>query len=326
MVTRNIKANTATQVNSNLIGVLVHPNINPPTVTVDGIVVDYTYTKFVIANGVPSPITPGTYTSDVITDTNNNVYCYTGDTTVVDGQTYHCWVLWSIDSSLNDNDVWTKGYPVKAGMYLYNIDLTDKENPVLIGEVGTIGSLFLNVDGKLHLDIPFMQISERNVYNPTFSFHYYFNGDFLIDDHNQLKVGYVVSGPTVITDPNVTFTKGSVEEELGYQTWTNNDDFISAEFVPRNLYTPTDSPAVGDKALFTMFEYKYEYNPQTIKAINTTETPAVTDPVDCKLSYSVDGSTWTDWSENMTEDNNVIANIPRYVYLKFSQDVVITVE
>ena len=45
MVTRNIKANTATQVNSNLIGVLVHTNTIPPTVTVNDIIVDYTYTK-----------------------------------------------------------------------------------------------------------------------------------------------------------------------------------------------------------------------------------------------------------------------------------------
>lgn len=51
-----------------------------------------------------------------------------------------------------------------------------------------------------------------------------------------------------------------------------------------------------------------------------------TGSVDCTLSYSVDGSTWTDWPENMTDDNNVISNIPRYMYLKFSQDVVITEE
>ena len=48
--------------------------------------------------------------------------------------------------------------------------------------------------------------------------------------------------------------------------------------------------------------------------------------VNCTLSYSVDGKTWTDWPENMTDDNNVISNIPRYMYLKFSQDVVITEE
>ena len=49
-------------------------------------------------------------------------------------------------------------------------------------------------------------------------------------------------------------------------------------------------------------------------------------PANCTVSYSVDGETWTDVATVLTEDNNVIANIPRYVYLKFSQDVVITVE
>ena len=49
-------------------------------------------------------------------------------------------------------------------------------------------------------------------------------------------------------------------------------------------------------------------------------------PANCTVSYSVDGETWTDVATVLTEDNNVIGNIPRYVYLKFSQDVVITVE
>ena len=46
----------------------------------------------------------------------------------------------------------------------------------------------------------------------------------------------------------------------------------------------------------------------------------------CTVSYSVDGKVFTDVDPVLTDDNNVIANIPRYVYLKFSQDVVITVE
>ena len=48
--------------------------------------------------------------------------------------------------------------------------------------------------------------------------------------------------------------------------------------------------------------------------------------INCVVSYSVDGKVFTDVDPVLTEDNNVIANIPRYVYLKFSQDVVITVE
>ena len=46
----------------------------------------------------------------------------------------------------------------------------------------------------------------------------------------------------------------------------------------------------------------------------------------CTVSYSVDGNTWTQHPTVLTDSNNVISNIPRYMYLKFSQDVVITVE
>ena len=48
--------------------------------------------------------------------------------------------------------------------------------------------------------------------------------------------------------------------------------------------------------------------------------------INCVVSYSVDGKVFTNVDTVLTEDNNVIANIPRYVYLKFSQDVVITEE
>ena len=48
--------------------------------------------------------------------------------------------------------------------------------------------------------------------------------------------------------------------------------------------------------------------------------------INCVVSYSVDGNVFTNVDTVLTDDNNVIGNIPRYVYLKFSQDVVITVE
>ena len=48
--------------------------------------------------------------------------------------------------------------------------------------------------------------------------------------------------------------------------------------------------------------------------------------INCTVSYSVDGNTWTQHPTTLTDNNNVIANIPRYMYLKFSQDVAITEE
>ena len=54
--------------------------------------------------------------------------------------------------------------------------------------------------------------------------------------------------------------------------------------------------------------------------------PGEGEGINCVVSYSVDGQVFTNVDPVLTDDNNVIANIPRYVYLKFSQDVVITVE
>lgn len=54
--------------------------------------------------------------------------------------------------------------------------------------------------------------------------------------------------------------------------------------------------------------------------------PGEGEGVNCVVSYSVDGETWTDHPTVLTDSNNVISNIPRYMYLKFSQDVVITEE
>ena len=54
--------------------------------------------------------------------------------------------------------------------------------------------------------------------------------------------------------------------------------------------------------------------------------PGEGESANCTVSYSVDGKVFTDVDTVLTDSNNVIANIPRYVYLKFSQDVVITEE
>ena len=54
--------------------------------------------------------------------------------------------------------------------------------------------------------------------------------------------------------------------------------------------------------------------------------PGEGESANCVVSYSVDGNTWTQHPTTLTDSNNVISNIPRYMYLKFSQDVVITVE
>ena len=68
--------------------------------------------------------------------------------------------------------------------------------------------------------------------------------------------------------------------------------------------------------------------PEQVNAnlIGVKVLPGDGEGINCVVSYSVDGKVFTDVDPVLTEDNNVIANIPRYVYLMFSQDVVITEE
>lgn len=50
------------------------------------------------------------------------------------------------------------------------------------------------------------------------------------------------------------------------------------------------------------------------------------DSYNCEVSFSIEGTEFTKVDNNLTEKNNVICNIPRSVYLKFSQDITLTEE
>ena len=75
------------------------------------------------------------------------------------------------------------------------------------------------------------------------------------------------------------------------------------KYIPKDTATQVNSNLIGVKVL-----------------------PGDGEGINCVVSYSVDGKVFTDVDTVLTEDNNVIANIPRYMYLKFSQDVAITEE
>ena len=68
--------------------------------------------------------------------------------------------------------------------------------------------------------------------------------------------------------------------------------------------------------------------PEQVNAnlIGVKVLPGDGEGINCVVSYSVDGKVFTDVDPALTDHTNVIANIPRYVYLKFSQHVLITVE
>ena len=174
MVTKNIKANTATQVNSNLIGVLVNPNTNPPIVTVDDIVVDYTYTTFVVSNVVPNPIPDigGEYVQ-AITDTNNNVYYTSGGIQTINGDTYLDFILWPTEPNVDEDFFFCKyseeTQSIEIGSSLFNIDITDMENPVITDSGIKVGALFLDFDQGEKRNIPFIQNTHTDLYNLNYN-------------------------------------------------------------------------------------------------------------------------------------------------------------
>lgn len=58
-------------------------------------------------------------------------------------------------------------------------------------------------------------------------------------------------------------------------------------------------------------------SPVTEIGVTVSSTPAT-------LSYSADGKTWTNWSEEIVDSNVVIAGIPGGLFLKMNVDCTIT--
>lgn len=124
-----------------------------------------------------------------------------------------------------------------------------------------------------------------------------------------------VSNPNYIIS-DVTFNYDAFEDRgtnvfVYYDDGINNYSFI--------VDTTEGHPVVGD-----VMENDYGQIPSTatIKSIVYGDSGAA----NCQVSYSVRGDNFTDVGNPLTDENNVICNIPRYVYLKFSQDVDITEE
>lgn len=319
MVTRNINANTATQVNANLIGVLVHPNTYPPIVTVDDIVVDYQYATLTVQSSVPVEVGEVTVYSAAITAYNSgsgDIFYFTSESKVVDGQTYYRWDSYPGNTTWN-SPLWTLSNTpsINDPFYVYT------EDPESMVQATNVQSVF-------NINTNFIKENETEYSNTNYSGRYTIveisypdqNTKIFLVDPSGNKVGWV-STIHINKDDDKTFVKGSVVGD--YQSWTNGD-YVSSGFGVRTIYTITDSPAVGDQAMYTADHP--EYDSQEITAIDTTETPVDPDPVKCTVSYSTDGETFTEHPTVLTDDNNVICNIPRYVYLKFSQDVEITEE
>ena len=108
---------------------------------------------------------------------------------------------------------------------------------------------------------------------------------------------------------SVTFSKESTSSIEGKTEW-------SADGV--SVWTDVDEPEEGD-VVYTS-ESDLDWNKTAVSEVIREGE------LGCQVSYSIKGDSFTDVDPVLTEENNVIGNIPRYVYLKFSQDVYITEE
>lgn len=226
---------------------------------------------------------------------------------------------------------------VVTGVYTRDLNVMqafnyDPENPPQYLRLGTTsigegaymrsledGSGPKDVTSKLWIEGAFIQKNDTDpgtAYNSNYG-SYTFDSDYIYDSQNR-AVGYISEeSPILVSD--MDFAKGSVVE--GKQTWNGTIPDGSA-FGTITLYTADDMPAQGSNA----YEDPDMTLGQTIKSTVVVDIPPVPIAVNCEVSYSVDGTTWTKHSTVLTDDNNVICNIPRYMFLKFSQDVDITEE
>ena len=293
MVTRNIVKNTPTQVNSHLIGVRNLP--------------DVIFASFIIYTKLVTTIRGDVYYI------NNKPYMLSGSYFLYEGERYYQ-VRYAVGVGED---------PVEE--YYYYKDTSDGSNPALYSkpEAGTqmyvkkgqypdytMEDAGVVCTGTANLTSQFFVATgpESGGYVPLVGGYQLnmttgeidFNGEILYAASFESRYGIV---------------DGSFNRVEGIKYLYNVAE--SAPFPSMTVYTE-GRPEVGSEAHTDDI-----YISQTSYVNDVTEG-AISNH--CIVSYSVDGNTWTQHPTTLTEDNNVIANIPRYMYLKFSQDVVITEE
>lgn len=151
----------------------------------------------------------------------------------------------------------------------------------------------------------------------------YYNNSYMIhiDSFGPSYTAYgnvkgILTNEDIVTDEDLEFEPDGSSDN--YYVWKSGHFGDS-----RLFYTLTESPSVGDKLYYN----KTNSIPDSNKYYSLiTDVEETDEPLECVVEYSVDGELWSTWPEVLDADNNVIANIPRYMYLRFSEDVVITEE
>ena len=293
MVTRNIVKNTPTQVNSHLIGVRKLP--------------DVTNVKF-----------------DMYYKTARTVY---GDVYYINNKPYK----------------WRSGYFLYEGERYYEVRYA-----VGVGEdPDEVSYYYKDTSDGTNPAVPSRPEAGTQMYvmkgqYPNFTMEA--AGVVCTGTANLTEQDFVVSGPEsggylpLVGGHQLNMATGEIDFNgeilyVGYVGNTSTRNLIGVfDRVEGNKYfynVPENTP-LPPMTVYT------EGRPEVGSEIHTddiyiTEPSYVKDVTegaisDCVVSYSVDGKVFTDVDTVLTEDNNVIANIPRYMYLRFSQDVVITEE
>lgn len=332
-MTRFLERDKKTQVNSNLIGVQVRPDTFR---VVDSIDVDITNNfmqvypcvmydddagKYVPAKSGNMPaflantMTGGSY------DGGYEIYFITGNSeTDVNGDKYNECLRYpdaGVTLYMNAND----DPPVALQTHLYDLGW-DESQQGYVAVARTNGASMFN--SMFNIEGLFVQQAADSYIDE--------NGDIVFKEADIAGVVGGNSGEGFIVEEysgtgTYTFDRTDVSavrfgvtyyywdgKQEGFPTYNGTDTGVGT------LIT-WDDINVGNQVIFNM--YAGSYNPLFVKSVSSHQE---SDGVDCTVSYSVDGETWTEWPDNLTDDNNVIANIPRYMFLKFSQDVEITEE
>lgn len=329
MVTRYIQSKTPTQVNSNLIGVQVRPNSYR---VVNGIYVNYHYEVKGLTEYVAYEDKDGSYrTSDSgfstvivrVYDPEDptakiyDVYFYDG-TSQYDNNGNEYLKILSVPYA--DSYMWVKDASVQ-GDNLYDLDwdetlqayVATSRNDVFYADV-MLNTEVCAISDTKWIDTSGIKYSIFAINNPEIEV-IQGNGGFGLVNYRQ--------GSTT----KMYFQKTSISKSSGgkrYYYWDGEGSGYPVYDTNKTgvgTLTTWNSVNAGGAVVYRI--QNNTYNPMTIKSV---DDEIVTDPISCTVSYSVDGETWTDWPDPLTDENNVINNIPRYMYLKFSQDVVITTE
>lgn len=286
MVTRFIEKNKATQVNADRIGVQILAPIS-------GITAEYSaYTATLSLQYIDGDLQYGRM---FVSNSGGDIFYDTLVTEEISETTYYIHKIIGSDTAY---------YCTKTAAELVQGD------PIYVYESDELVQ-FDTVNYLLSLGGEGLQNGSDSIVvsNTTYTIFNYPEGSTnkFVKDGSDNVSGWI-SNISVDTSSE-TFSKESSSSIEGKTEWSV--DGVS-------VWTDSDEPEVGD-VVYTS-ESDLDWNKTAVSEVIREGE------LGCQVSYSIKGDSFTDVDPVLTEENNVIGNIPRYVYLKFSQDVYITEE